>query len=89
MLPPPLPTGLVPQKEEVCNPHPAATAYCAEGLRPRGMKSEYALLRLVWPVTVAGEYQPRVPDLIASVSDGSVRRVCVCVCLHVNWLVFM
>lgn len=26
------------------------------------MKSEYTLLRLVWLVTVAAEYQPRVSD---------------------------
>lgn len=37
-------------------------AYCVEGLRPRLMKSEYTLLRLVWPVTLAAEYQPRVSD---------------------------
>lgn len=40
-------------RKTVCDPHPAATAYCVEGLKPLAMKAEYKLLRLVQPVTVA------------------------------------
>lgn len=42
------------------------------------MKSEHTLLRLVLPVTVAGEYLSKVP-VSRSVSDGSAHGVCACV----------
>lgn len=57
-------------------------AYCVEGLRPGLMKSEYTLLRLVWPVTVAAEYQPKVPDM-----GPYLMPLCTILSLHGNWLV--
>lgn len=48
------------------------------------MKSEYTLLRLVWPVTVAAEYQPKVPDLGPYLIPLS--RI---LSLHRNWLVLI
>lgn len=57
-------------------------AYCVEGLGPGLMKSEYTLLRLVWPVTVAAEYQPKVPDM-----GPYLMPLCAILSLHRNWLV--
>lgn len=46
------------------------------------MKSEYTLLRLVWPVTVAAEYQPRVSDMVPHLIP-----LCTTLSLHRNRLV--
>lgn len=57
-------------------------AYCVEGLGPGLMKSEYTLLRLVWPVTVAAEYQPKVPDM-----GPCLMPLWTILSLQRNWLV--